>query len=250
MSALQSGWGRFERIQSIHELRAMHTGNQSASLRDTPTSTLLARIATTADPVKLWHLHMELDRRSVPPCARHPTRDETPMLGFVSWLADVLWIMSHYPGHCPSYQQWENAFRLAIDGEQWHRTMLWHYVKNTRPKKPHYYVKGLGLSERQRQPLLVLQNEKARPIRRLLADVSRHAAALMEHAHKHPDKAGQHPPKEVALRRLAVLRCYLMAAGNSTLACELLALLTGESMSRPFLIRQMEKVRTATGLKV
>lgn len=217
-----------------------------ASLQKMDVRHLLARLGTTGLPVLVWELHLELDRRDIPPCARYPARDETPALEYVTWLADLFWLAKRNPLHETAYQSWTGLFSYALDSKQWHKLALWRYIGG---KKSTYYIRGIGLTDVQRRRLLFLQSEKSKPARRLLRKMGEYVADILADANRHPDKSGVKTPKQVATDRAQILKCYLMAGGTTSLATELLAQIFDRTISRPFFIRQMAKIKDVINLR-
>ena len=89
--------------------------SMASRLPEATTQELLIRIGTTDDPLALWVLHLELDRRQIPPCLRMPYRDDSPELCFVTWLADLYWLRQRNPSHVTAYPSWRTRVRqLAV----------------------------------------------------------------------------------------------------------------------------------------
>ena len=55
---------------------------QAIPLQDT--ATLIARIESASDALVLWAIHLELDRRDIPPALRWPGNTDTPTMHFVT----------------------------------------------------------------------------------------------------------------------------------------------------------------------
>jgi hypothetical protein len=88
----------FDVIKSVPQLLIERWSNAAAwaffqaAATDIPqqqTVTLVARIVTATDPLLLWLIHEELDRREVPPAFRWPMNQESAQTEFITWLADI-----------------------------------------------------------------------------------------------------------------------------------------------------------------
>lgn len=248
--------GRLDGIKAIPRLvdekrgcpRAADFSRTVRGLPATPTTSLIVHVGTTTDPLLLWARHLELDRRGVAPCLRWPQADDAnPQLAYVTWLADLHWLAKRTPGHEPTYSRWRNLFRYTPASEQWHRTARWVYQPH---KHHHYYAKGLGLSDEQRQPLMTMQTNAIRADRQILRRLPELRNRIREHAEDHPDKAGIRSPADVAERRGRLLRLYLLAGRHQATAVRYLEQLTGERITRQSLRKQLEAVEMATRLRL
>mgnify|MGYP002073740100 CR=1 FL=1 len=217
-------------LQLIEEKRGCpRAASFSEAVRGLPataTTSLIVHLGPTIDPLLLWARHLELDQRGIAPCLRWPQADDAaPQLAFVTWLADVHWLAKRWPTHATAYARWRNLFRYMPATEQWHRTARWVY----RPHKHHhYYAKGLGLSDEQRQPLMTMQTNAMRSDRNILKRLPDLRDAIRAYAEERPDKSSRRSPAELAERRARILRLYLLAGRSQVAAVRYLEQLTGE----------------------
>jgi hypothetical protein len=217
------------------------------SLRAQDTRALRQRLATVEDSLLLWVLHLELDKRGVPPCLRGPRRDESPQLLFVTWLADVYHLAKRNPAHRPYYTRWRGLFENAVASDRWHSVAIWVYRAGH--AVGHYHAKGLGLSDADRQPLVTMPTD---PMRRNAETLKRLPAIrdrLWLHASQHRDRSGTYTTDQIADRRVELLRVFLLAGRSLTRACDYYRLLWGKSLSRQALTRQLEAIELATGMR-
>jgi hypothetical protein len=245
-----------DRVKSIPKLIEEKRGCPRAAafleavrgLPKTPTPALIVHVGTSTDPLLLWARHLELDQRGIAPCLRWPQADDAaPQLAFVTWLADVHWLAKRWPTHATAYARWRNLFRYMPATEQWHRTARWVY----RPHKHHhYYAKGLGLSDEQRQPLMTMQTNAMRSDRNILKRLPDLRDAIRAYAEERPDKSSRRSPAELAERRARILRLYLLAGRSQVAAVRYLEQLTGERITRQALRKQLAAIQVATNVRL
>ncbi|WP_296951804.1 hypothetical protein [uncultured Massilia sp.] len=206
--------------------------------------TLVARIETTTDPLLLWQIHEELDRREVPPAFRWPVNQESTQIEYVTWLADIYWFTRRNPGHKPAYKNWQRWFAGVY--ETWHMSTVKAYLFAFKQGLgAAYFSKGLLLSDRDRQDLMTIKT--AGQIARL-HPLKRHAEylkAILDHARAKPDRSGSKTPEEVAKRRYAMWKLYLLADGSETAAARQYGNLYGEQVARQNLGKQVALAREA-----
>jgi hypothetical protein len=207
--------------------------------------TLVARIATTTDPLLLWLIHEELDRRDLPPAFRWPANGRSVQAEFVTWLADILWFTRRKPHHRPAYKNWQRWFGNVSDA--WHASLLRAYsFAFKRGSGATYFAKGLALTERERQELMTIktagQIARLRPLKKQGRE---YRQALLDHATAKPDRAGVKTPEEVAKRRYAIWKLYILADESETSAARQYCKLYGETIARQNLGRQVELARQA-----
>jgi hypothetical protein len=228
--------------------RAASFSEAVRGLPATATTSLIVHLGTTSDPLLLWARHLELDHRDIAPCLRWPQADNAaPQLAYITWLADIYWLAKRWPEHAPAYMRWRNLFHYAPAGVQWHRTARWVY----RPHKhPHYYARGLGLSDDQRQPLMTMQTNAMRADRQILKRLPDLQDAIRLYAEEHPDRSGRRSSTELAERRTRLLRLYLLAGRNQATTVRYLEQLTGEQITRQALRKQLASIEVATGVRL
>lgn len=207
--------------------------------------TLVARIATTTDPLLLWLIHEELDRRDLPPAFRWPVNYGSVQAEFVTWLADLLWFTRRKPHHRPAYKNWQRWFGDVSDA--WHASLLRAYsFAFKRGSGAAYFAKGLALTERDRQELMTIktagQIARLRPLKK---QAQEYRQAILDHATAKPDRAGVKTPEEVAKRRYAIWKLYILADESETSAARQYFKLYGETIARQNLGRQVELAQQA-----
>lgn len=225
-------------------------------LRDVQTKVLVARLETTDDPLVLWAMHLVLDSRDVPPCLRWPANDLTLQHEFITLLADLLWFTKRSPSHRAKFKGWQGLLNHPPGGHSWHCAAHRQYLFVARRYSvAHWCATGLALSDAQRQPLMVLQTNSMRADRQLLRSDQFAATrrVLLSAAMVRPDKANMRTPADVAGRRAALWRTYILAGRSATRAAEYWCLLTGEQVSRQAIskhivwVDQVRKLSRRTG---
>jgi hypothetical protein len=207
--------------------------------------TLVARIATTLDPLLLWLIHEELDRRDVPPAFRWPVNHGSVQMEYVTWLADIHWFTRRKPNHRTTYKNWQRWFGDVSDA--WHASALRAYsFAFKRGSGAAYFAKGLALTERNRQELMTMktagQIARLRPLKKFGQEYRR---AILDHATSKPDRAGVKTPEKVAKRRFAIWKLYVLADESETSAARQYYKLYGEAIARQNLGKQVEVAQQA-----
>lgn len=240
-------------IRSISQLIAerSHGGDLTrlaATVRALPTcdtQTLVLRLATTSDPLALWALHLELARRDIPPAQRWPANTETPQTEFVTFVADLHWLSTRYPGHAPAFRGWRGVFTHPPASPAWHATVHRQYLfVQSRYSVSHWCAQGLTLTEAQRQDLMMLPTAAMQADRRQLQP-ERFAALrerLLSHAVAHPDRSGRHAPEAIANRRARLWRAFVLAGRDYTATTRHWRNLTGEALTRQAISKQLNAV--------
>jgi hypothetical protein len=241
-------------VQSVPELLAAAKECEESKARLTrivkgfsgrTTMELIGSVGVTADPLVLWALHLELDRRNIPPCMRWPANESTAQAEFITLLADLLWFCKRHPGHRARFKGWQGLVNVMPASRTWHGVALRQFrFVVARYSVAHWCAKGLALTEAQRQPLMVLQTNTMRADRRLLhpARFNRAHQALLSAALARPDKAGVRTAEQVANRRAYLWRTYILAGRSATRAVTFWRLLSGEELARQALEKQIAKV--------
>jgi hypothetical protein len=202
------------------------------------TQTLITRIATTDDPLKLWALHMELNARGIAPALRWPCNTTTPQTEFVTIMADLLWLGTAHPDHVPLFSGWKQLFKLTPDSDEWHIKAFWILSNTKGAHLSKQFTKGLALTLGQdhRHELMWIQTvpmyQARLKLRYQFEQIRQH---LLDHAIAHPDndKTGKHCPEDIASRNARLHRTHVLAGGNSPEATRKnWQLLTGEVLSR------------------
>lgn len=242
-----------EEIKTIPEMmasrRAAGSGAEclevGARIKTESIPDLIRRIGFEQDPFRLWMAHLMLDHLGVPPCLRWPERDDSEQMLFITWLADVFWFMRRRPtSHKIRITKWRGL--LGETGEKWHKTARW--VFRMGHDVGHFHSHGLGLSNADRQPLMVMVTQQARSDRGVLRRLPAIREALLLHALDHPDRSGRHDAESIADRRAELLRLYLLAGRNQTRAIAYLELLSGVHMTRQAFEQQLQLIEAVTGI--
>lgn len=219
-------------------------------IRDLPnwsTRNLLPRIETTRDPLTLWVLHLELDKRNIPPCLRLPSHQLGPQGDYISLTADIKWLMRMQPNHQAVFRGWRQAFQSTPKRGKWHdhvhRQFLFIYPRGL----AYLGAKGLGLTEHQRSELLTLPTARMAKVRaNLEGERFRHLFdRLHQYACAHPDKSGTLKPGQIAQRRAFIYRTYVLADRSPTLAADYWERISGERITRQAISTQIEGVKRA-----
>jgi hypothetical protein len=219
-----------------------------AAMLDQDTQTLILRIATAADPLILWELHQELDRRSVLPCLRWPANKSTDQAQLVTVLADLLWFTRRNPDHAPSFKDWARFLQLAPGSDAWHSKIYEILMRMRNSNLARQGTKALALDDTQRQELMMFPSSRMATARRELQPTrfAEIEAALLSHAHAHPDKDRErNDPATAATRRARLWRVSVLTGHATTATAKYWELLTGEAIARRMIPRRIEAIKTA-----
>jgi hypothetical protein len=213
-----------------------------SALPTTDTPTLIVKVSTTSDPLTLWAIHVALDKRNIAPCLRWPANRSEPQMEFVSWLADLMWLVKRNPLHCAKFKGWQRLFTLPPGSGAWlevaYRVFKAMYVRQNLSS---YTTRGLALADAQRQDLMMLPTSRMYAARLELqpAAFEQTRAHLLTHAEANPDKAGVHSPAAVAERRARLWRVHVLSGRQPAATARGWLALTGESISRQAIARQI-----------
>ncbi|MGJ3701727.1 hypothetical protein [Variovorax sp. AFSI2.2] len=240
----------FKSITMLAAEKRQHEGSERfceavRGLTSASTQTLILRLSMGTDTLLMWAIHLELDRRNVPPCLRWPTNDSTPQHEFVTWLADMLWFTKRNPRHTPRFRGWKGLFDTPPCSAKWHATAARQFAfVSARYSVAHWCTTGLGLSDSQRRDLMTLPTSGMRAERRRLAPQQWTIASerLLSHAMRHRDRSGRHTPENVAARRAALLRTFVLSHRSPTATAENWRLLTGGQLSRQAVSKLIETI--------
>lgn len=215
-------------------------------LRTARTETLILRIATTADPLMLWALHGTLDKRGIAPCLRWPKNDSTPQAVFITWLADVQWLVTRNPAHRAKFKSWQRLFIEAPDSPAWRKKAYWIFVgMYGHQNLSSYGARGLGLDTAQRQPLMSFPTAamvKAR-LELQLAEFEQTREQLYSYSIEHPDSSGQRTPEAIAERRARLWRMFILSGKNIAATADNWRLTTGEPLTRQAALKQINTIK-------
>ncbi|MEJ6005091.1 hypothetical protein WG899_06005 [Paucibacter sp. AS339] len=227
---------------------------RTATLETDDTQTLVLRVGTTTDPLVLWAIHLELDRRDVPPCIRWPTNDgDGGQLEFITFLADLHWLCKRSPSHRPKFKGWSGAFKHSPDSQEWHLAAHRQYAWIMRRGLglSHQCAKGLALVDEQRLDLMTLPTTAMQAERRKLqpGPFERTRVVLQSNALLKPDRSGRVLPRDSAERRAKLWRVYLLSGRRQTVTAVNWSLLTGECVTRQALMKTVQTVASILRIK-
>lgn len=211
-------------------------------LQSATSQTLIVRLESTADPLLLWALHLELDKRDIPPCLRWPVNDANEQAVFITFSADLLWFCKRNSGHLPRFRGWRGLFKNAPASAKWHATAHRQFIFiSPRYSMSHWCSKGLSLTEAQRQDLMMLPTGGMVADRRQLqpAKFAETRQRLFAHAVAHPDRSSQRSSEDVANRRVGLWRLFLLSGRNQTATATHWHRLTGETLTRQAVAKQL-----------
>lgn len=242
-----------ERIDSLSALRVAREANTASwrafqesteTLPAADTSTLIARIETTVDPLMLWEIHHELERRGIPPIFRHPRNDDTGQMRFVTWLADLYWHTRRTDPPEKVYRSWKRLFGPADDS--WHdkaRIVFEHGWR--RGALATYCTKGLCLTDDDRLDLMTIKTTRQLARQRQLKQSDEMRFAIASYAAQHPDKTGKRRPNEITRDRCLIWKIYLLADQRDTMTAQMFTAIYGEKMTRLKVQQQIAAVKKA-----
>lgn len=242
-----------EGIDSIPALKAAREANTaswrafqelSVALAAYGTAALIARIETTADPLMLWEIHQELDRRNIPPAFRYPKNHDNGQMRFVTWLADLHW-HTRRVRHGPRFRAWRRLF--APVGESWHES-----AKNVfeygwrRNQNASYYAKGLALTDDDRLDLMTIKTSKQIARQRQLKQSEEMRRAITSHAIANAGRLSkERRPEQTARDRYLIWKTYMLADQSPTITARMFEAIYGERMTRQKVQKQIAAVKQA-----
>lgn len=206
------------------------------------TATLIARIETASDALVLWAIHLELDRRGIPPALRWPANTDTPTMHFVTWLADVHWIHTRNSDHQPKFRGWKRLFLNTPNTLAWlERAYQMFAAVYGRRSLAHIGSVGLALTATQRQPLMLFPtNQMVTDREALHLDAqSERLIRLESYSRQHPDKSGKLAAHDIAHRRARMFRVHLLSGFSSAVTAKNWSLLSLERMTRQAVDKQI-----------
>lgn len=213
------------------------------------TGDLLPRFETVSEPVMLWALHLEANRRGVPPVLRWPPSELGPQGDFLDLAADVKWLQAEAPFHRATFRGWRSVLCQSPGSDAWHdhvhRQFLFAY-----PRSLSFIAsKGLGLVDDQRQVLLSMPTasmarDRAALSGRAFADLG---ARLLDHAYRHPDRSGLRTPEQIVNRRVRLYRIHVLAGRSPSRTAIQWQTITGESITRQAVAKQVSGVEFLLG---
>ena len=121
------------------------------------TQTLILRLATTDDPLKLWALDLDLNKRVIAPTLRWPANLNTLQAQFITIVSDLHWLATQYPDHQPLFKAWRQLFKLTPDSDEWHSKAFWILKSMESSNLSRQGAKGLALGVNHRKELMMFQ---------------------------------------------------------------------------------------------
>lgn len=219
-----------------------------AAMPDQGTQTLIVRLETQTDPLILWELHQELDRRGVPPCLRWPANKSTEQAKLITVVADLFWFAKRNPDHAPLFRDWGRFLKLAPGSDAWHSKIYEILMRMRNSNLARQGTKALALDDTQRLELMAFPSSKMVIARRELqpTEFSKIEEKLLSHAHAHPDKDSErNDPATAATRRARLWRVSVLTGHATTATAKYWELLTGEAIARRMIPRRIEAIKTA-----
>jgi hypothetical protein len=242
-----------DRVDSIPALRAVREANTASwrafqesteALAAYSTAALIARIETTRDPLMLWEIHQELDRRDIPPAFRYPKNHDNGQMRFVTWLADLHWHTKR-ARHGPRFRTWRRLF--APVGESWHESAKnvfeygWRRCQNAS-----YYAKGLALTDDDRLDLMTIKTSKQIARQRQLKQSEEMRRAISSHAIANAGRLSkERRPEQTARDRYLIWKTYMLADQSPTITARMFEAIYGEQMTRQKVQKQIATVNQA-----
>lgn len=242
--------GHVVNLTSLRQTREGHAAPwrvfQAAvdAIATSSTVALISRIETESDPLILWEIHQELDRRNIPPALRFPKSARTPQLEFVTWLADIYWFTRRNPSHKPRFDNWRALFGPYTD--RWHESAakVFEFAQR-RGYGAAYYTKGFALDDNDRRQLMTVKTSGQIARQRKLKQAEDVREAIVSYTLAHPDKSGQKRPGEVARRRYLIWKTYILCDQGETAAARYFEQIYGEAITRKSVQNQVAAVELA-----
>jgi hypothetical protein len=250
-SVLRAGTGPYKTVtQLASELRqqpgsVVRLQRAVIRMRSTGSQGLILWLGTATEPLVLWALHLELDRRQIPPCLRWPANDATLQNELMTWLADMYWFTKRNPAHEPRYRGWRGLFSSPPASAKWHAAAVRQFFHiRSSYSVSHWCSNGMNLTAAQRQELMTLPTTAMGAARRSLRadEFAGTNAALLSHAIAHPDRSGTRSAESVAHRRASLLRVHILSGKSPTATAMNWKLLSGETISRQAVAKQIDTI--------
>lgn len=213
------------------------------------TQTLITRIGTTDDPLKLWALHCELDRRDIEPCLRWPGNTSTAQMRYITVMADLFWFVTRYPDHEPSFKNWQRLFKETPGSEAWlDRAFYLCRFSLQQDNLSRCGSKALALSPAHRQQMMMFPTSTMANRQRHQLEQDRFAEAVTTiysaaQANKFKPRACN--TEVLAHRRARLWRVFVLLNSSPEATAKAWSRLTGEAWSRQSVSKQIAIVKTA-----
>lgn len=254
LTPLSDAGAERESIHSIPFLKAAKEVNpalwrafkgSTETLPAADTSTLIARIETTADPLMLWEIHQELERRGIPPAYRYPRNDDSDQAKYVTWLADAHWHTRRTGAAKEVHKSWKRLFDTANDS--WHTTARSVYVYGWRMSaKAGYFATRLALDDADRLDLMTMRSGRQVARQRQLHQADEMHHAISSHATANAGRlAKDRRPTDTTRDRWRIWRTYLLADKSPTRTAAMFTAIYGEKMTRQKVQKQLAAIDQA-----
>lgn len=216
------------------------------TLVNNSTQTLILKIATATDPLMLWEIHLELDKRDIQPCLRWPANRDNEQMTLVTFMADMFWFTKRNQSHTAAFKSWQPLLKMTPGSEAWMTKAYWVFQNMDKGNPSRAMQRPLALTESHRQQLMLsptsamyrkrqqLEPARFEDIRQILASAA--------HANKFKP-TGQNTDK-VANDRLTVWRVFLLSGDSPTVAAKNWKLLTDKTMTRQAITKQIASIKT------
>lgn len=228
---------------------ALRFRERARALPGWSTQDLVLRFETTNDPLMVWALNLECERRGLPPVLRWPGQQIGPQGDLLDLAADVRWLQIAHPHHRAKARGWRSVLREAPGTKLWHEQLHRQFLFTYPRGLGWLAAKGLDVSENQRLDLMTMPTASmARERRGLLgAAFSDLQQRLIDHAHRHPDRARLHAPEQVGIRRARLYRVHALTGRSPSRTAALWEVLTGESITRQAVANQIAAAELVLG---
>ena len=214
------------------------------------TRTLILKIETQPHPLILWALHLELNRRGIPPAQRWPVNMfGTAQSRFITALADLYWLVRQFPRHAPPSMSadWRELFTLPPASDAWHTKAFFLYKKLNQTDLSRSGTRAMALTPKQRQNLMAFPTAAMRR--------SRHQLGADEHEETHQVlhsaaltnryRAKAFNPLQAANHRATLWRVHVLSDFSPTETTRNWKLMTGENLTRQAITKQITTIETA-----
>lgn len=221
----------------------------SDELANWDTQSLVTRIHTADDPLRVWTIHRELDRRGIEPCLRWPANTDTPQMRHITVMADLLWLATRHPDHEPAFRNWQRLFKDKPGSDTWLDRGFYLCTDSLQQNNlSRSGARALALSPAHRQLMMMFptatmanrQRPQLEPDRFEDAVITIHSAAQ---ANKFKPRACN--PEALAHRRALLWRVFVLLDSSPDATAKAWSRLTGETVSRQSVSKQIAIVTAA-----
>ncbi|MGX5649542.1 hypothetical protein ACWKW4_04695 [Hydrogenophaga borbori] len=216
----------------------------ASTLRDRTALDLCASVGVARDPTRLWVLHANLHRRGIYPVLRGGIPHEMGRQGhFIEFCADVLWLASIYGHHLPRSRLARALLKATPGSDAW-----WTLAQRLYARTGDVRARVIALAmPGELRPLTrtMMQARDVKLFERLHGPGFGVLLSMIEESlRRRPDKSGATDPREVALRRAYLWRISQLGGGGPTLVARNWQALSGVTLSRQAVAKQLEAVHS------